>query len=290
MAGQRSVTAIQVQSIAERIADRVRGQKIIRPTNIRQVHRSGIRPRAYHRTISSALRGCNTTFISNTMTYFTSDFIEFFKELSRNNHKEWFHDNRMRYEASVKVPFESLVAKLIELISLQDTSLKLSPADAILRINRDIRFSNDKSPYNLYTTAFISAGGRKDKSIPGFFIRLSPELTGVMVGCYGPDKEQLQRIRQAILQEPDRWQQIVSAAGFKSAFGGVRGAQVKRLESPYKEALEKLPVLANKQFYALAELPAEVMLQESLVHDMMQYWQHAREFNQFLATAIKTSR
>ena len=103
------------------------------------------------------------------MQYFTEDFINFFKELAANNHKEWFHENKKRYESSVKKPFTVFVGKMIEEIQKVDADLMIEPKDCILRINRDIRFSKDKTPYNLHYTAFISRGGKKDKSIPGFF-------------------------------------------------------------------------------------------------------------------------
>lgn len=221
------------------------------------------------------------------MAIFTPDFAAFFKELAKNNEREWFHAQKKRYQQSVKAPFEELVEQLIEQIRTQDPSLQISAKDAILRINRDIRFSADKSPYNTYVTAFISQGGRKDKSIPGFFIRLSPEMLGIMVGCYGPDKDQLERIRTAIMAQAGKWKKIVEAATFKERFGEVRGEQHKRVPAPFKEHLDDLPVLANKQFYALTELPPQKITGERLVEELMVYWQAARPFNAFLLSAIK---
>jgi uncharacterized protein (TIGR02453 family) len=125
------------------------------------------------------------------MKYFTSDFVEFFKDLAKNNHKEWFHQNKKRYELSVKNPFTLFLNDLITEIKKYDTTLEIEPKDCILRINKDIRFSKDKTPYNLHYTAFISKGGKKDKSIPGLFLRVSPEEIGIMAGCFGVSKEQL---------------------------------------------------------------------------------------------------
>ncbi|PHN07666.1 DUF2461 domain-containing protein [Flavilitoribacter nigricans] len=223
------------------------------------------------------------------MAIFTPDFVQFFKELSRNNQRDWFQSNKKRYQQSVKVPFETLVSQLIVSIQEHDPELHLQPKDAILRINRDIRFAADKTPYNTFVTAFISHGGRKDKSIPGFFIRLSPEMVGVMVGCYGPDKHQLENIRTAILEAPDTWAGIVEAPVFREHFQDIRGEQHKRLSSPFKEQLEQYPVLANKQFYALAELSPELLTRDDLTEHLMTYWHAARPLNEFLLKAIKRS-
>lgn len=117
------------------------------------------------------------------MKYFTDDFAKFFKDLAKNNHKEWFHENKKRYESSVKYPFTLFLKDLITEIQKFGTALDIEPKDCILRINKDIRFSKDKTPYNLHYTAFISKDGKKDKSIPGLFLRFSPEEIGIMACC-----------------------------------------------------------------------------------------------------------
>lgn len=221
------------------------------------------------------------------MAIFTPDFAQFFKDLARNNEREWFHANKKRYQQSVKVPFETLVSQLIISIRQHDPEIQIAAKDAILRINRDIRFSADKSPYNTYVTAFISRTGRKDKSIPGFFIRLSPEMVGIMVGCFGPDKHQLEKIRTAILNAPASWTDASGSEVFTKHFGEIRGDQHKRLPAPFKDQLDQFPILANKQFYALAELAPDLLLEQDLTDTLMGYWHAARPFNQFLLKAIK---
>lgn len=220
------------------------------------------------------------------MPIFTPDFINFFQELSKNNNKEWFHTHKKRYETSVKHPFENLVGQLIDQIQGYDPEIVISPKDAILRINRDIRFARDKSPYNTFVTAFISRQGRKDKSIPGFFIRLAPDMLGIMCGCYSPNKKQLGGIREAILQQSARWKSIINDPTFRESFGEVKGQQYKRLPAPYAQEVERLPVLANKQFYLLKELPSTIIISDQLVNELMQYWHAAQPFNQFLMNAI----
>src|SRR5690606_4197407 len=96
------------------------------------------------------------------MAYFTSDFIEFFKELAANNNKEWFDENRERYQKNVKIPFEKFVAALMAELKKDDPELTGDPKKAIFRINRDIRFAKDKTPYKLNRSAAISKYGKKD--------------------------------------------------------------------------------------------------------------------------------
>ena len=90
------------------------------------------------------------------MKYFSSDYLEFFKELAPNNNKDWFDKNRKRYIDSVKEPFKKFVTDLIQEISKVDDEVQIEAKDAIFRINRDIRFSKDKTPYKLNNSAIIS--------------------------------------------------------------------------------------------------------------------------------------
>ena len=163
------------------------------------------------------------------MQYFTEDFVAFFKDLGKNNHKEWFHENKKRYETSIKKPFETFVGAIITEIQKQDPALQIEPKDCILRINKDIRFSKDKTPYNLHYTAFISNGGRKDKSVPGIFLRFSPEMVGIMGGCFGPTKEQLQKIRTTIYKNPKEFTELIENTDFVQKFGEIRGEVMKRI-------------------------------------------------------------
>ena len=77
------------------------------------------------------------------MAYFNKEFIKFFKELNKNNHKEWFDENRKRYEKEVKEPFQKFIDEMIGMINSDDPDVRIEAKDAIFRINRDIRFSKD---------------------------------------------------------------------------------------------------------------------------------------------------
>ncbi|MBQ4822008.1 DUF2461 domain-containing protein [Aquimarina sp. MMG016] len=221
------------------------------------------------------------------MQYFTEDFIGFFQELSSNNHKDWFHANKKRYEASVKKPFEVFVGVMISAIQRYDPDLKVEPKDCILRINRDIRFSKDKSPYNLHYTAFISRGGRKDKSIPGIFLRFSPEMVGIMGGCFGPSKEQLHNIRTTISRDGSGFRKLLEDKDFVQKFGEIRGETIKRIPKEWQDAHKKEPLIANKQFYFVGEEAPSLITSESLVEELMNYWKVMWPVNEYLTKAIQ---
>jgi len=221
------------------------------------------------------------------MSYFTQDFIDFFKELSQNNHKEWFHANKKRYEASVKNPFYALLGDIIKEFQKEDPLMNLEVKNAVARINRDIRFSKDKTPYNTHVTAFISREGKKNKSIPGLFLRFSPEMVGIMGGCYGPDKEQLIKLRTVMSQDGKAFRKLINAKSFKNKFGEIQGDVSKRIPKEFKEAAQIEPLVANKQFYFVAEREPELLLQKDLLKEIMKYWKTMKPVSEFLKNAIK---
>src|SRR5690606_5958345 len=125
----------------------------------------------------------------------------FFKELEKNNNTEWFNENRKRYENAVKKPFAVFVEEVISRVRKLDPEVKIKPADAITRINKDIRFSKDKTPYNSYVGAIISPAGKKDKSVPGIFIQLSHGNVRVFGGAYVLEPAQLKKVREQIARD-----------------------------------------------------------------------------------------
>lgn len=216
------------------------------------------------------------------MAWFTNDFDRFFKELAANNNKDWFDANRKRYETSVKAPMHAFVAEMIGRVARLDPQVRIEPKDAIFRINRDIRFSKDKTPYKLSTSALISPGGRKDMDTPGLYFELGPEAVRIYGGRYMPDRQQLQKIREHIMAHPGVFRKLYSAKDFVSRFGSIQGERNKVLPADLKAAAEKEPLLYNKQFYFAAELPLGTITDPELPEVMMAYYRAMRPMNAFL--------
>lgn len=223
------------------------------------------------------------------MAYFTQDYTDFFKELAANNHKEWFHTHKKRYEKSVKAPFEAFVADLIQAVQAQhDPEMDLLPKDAIFRINRDIRFSKNKAPYKLNRSAVISRGGRREKQIPGFYLQLGVEELWLGGGAYQPDKHYLRRIRQHIADHPQQTVALLQQPAFVQYYTTIQGAVNKRIPKEFKAAYEQQPLIANKQYYYMATYEdAEVhLLRDDLLEWTMAHYQASLEWQHFLTDAF----
>lgn len=220
------------------------------------------------------------------MKYFDSDFLEFFKELAANNHKEWFDANRKRYETSVKKPFEKFVAALLEESRQIDPSISVPAKDCIFRINKDVRFSKDKSPYKLDRSAIISEKGRKDHSSPGFYISLGPEHISVGGGAYFLQKEQLAAVRQSIADHPKKFESIINASNFKKHFDEIKGEENKRLPKEFVEAAGTQPLIFKKQLYYMTNLEPALVESDQLMPTVLEYFKAGAPISAFLKEAI----
>ena len=123
--------------------------------------------------------------------------FQFLQDLSENNNREWFHNNKKRYDESrEKVLFITEV--LINEIRKFDSEIPLlEPKDCLFRIFRDVRFSNDKRPYKTNFGSFIAKGGRKSM-YAGYYFHIEPDTSFVGGGIYMPDAEHLKAIREYI--------------------------------------------------------------------------------------------
>ena len=223
------------------------------------------------------------------MALFTKDFIDFFKELSQNNNKKWFDQNRKKYEKFVKVPFHSFVERMIEKIEDDDPEMKITPAESIFRINRDIRFSRDKTPYKTQMSALISRTGKKDKGFPGIFFSLGAKNIMIYGGSHSNEKDRLYSLRKFISEHLDTFEKLLDDPMFKHKYGGIHGNKNKRIPAEFNEAAEKQPLLFNKAFYYFAELDAKLILDPGLGDIFMEYYQAAKPMREFLISAISNS-
>jgi len=222
------------------------------------------------------------------MSFFTEDYLHFFIELAGNNHKNWFDENRKRYETSVKKPFYAFTQHLIDKLAKKDAAFAdLQSKDCVFRINRDIRFSKDKTPYKLMCSAVVAPNGKKSKAVNGIYFELSPEHVRAYGGIYEIDKEDLEAVREGIAANMDEFRSIYESKIFKKTFGEILGEKNKILPTHLKEAAQDENLIFNKQWYFYAEFPAEQVLSEDLDQIMLSCYEAGKPLEQFFNQFIQ---
>lgn len=215
-------------------------------------------------------------------TYFTKEYLSFFKALARNNNKEWFDANKKDYQTHVKKAFESFVGHMIEKMKKKYGLGDLKAADCIFRINRDVRFSKDKSPYKLQMSALITKGGKKNMSGTGLYFEIGPEFLTIYSGMYMPEKSQLEKIRKKIATQTKAFEKIINAKAFVQFFEEPKGERSKILPPELKEPAKSCPYIYNKQFYVQHAIMAEKILEPGLDNYLLEAFAAAEAFNEFL--------
>ncbi|MCW5921351.1 MAG: DUF2461 domain-containing protein [Saprospiraceae bacterium] len=221
----------------------------------------------------------------------SADFLQFLYDLSQNNNRDWFEKNKKRYEATVKKPFEATVAAIIErVLPFEPGYGPIVPKDCIFRIYRDTRFSKDKSPYKTNVAASFNPKGIKSTadamSYPGYYMHIEFGALWLGGGAYFLDKEPLRKVRTAIMQAPETFRTLILEKNFVEKYGNIRGERNKVLPPEFKEAAKSEPLLANKQFYFMAELAPEHALQSDFPDFVADYFKAGKALNDFFRTAI----
>ncbi len=221
------------------------------------------------------------------MQYFKDDFLNFFYLLSQNNNRDWFNQNRKMYEQEVREPFKVFVGDLVKAIREEmEPDFELLPKDAIFRINRDIRFSADKTPYKEHVGAIITPGGRKAKEEPGHYIQLSGGSLVIGGGAYFMEKESLYNLRKHLIINGKQFDSLLAEKDFKKKYGEIMGKKNKRLPKELMVHVEENPLILNKQFYYMAELSPKKIVSKKLLPLVMQYFKAAHPINQFLKNGM----
>lgn len=221
------------------------------------------------------------------MAYFTKDFSEFFKELESNNNKKWFEANRTRYEKSVKEPFKNFMLSLVEALQKVYPSINLEDKYSIMRINRDIRFGADKSPYKIHMGGMIMPLGKEDKTKPGFYVQANHKDVRVYSGSHMLEKEQLQAIRHHIKDNLKEFNKLIADNKFANIFGEIQGEKNKRIPPEFKGAAATQPLIANTEFYWYFKLKPTELTKDDLITQLVDNYKTALPLNRFFEEALK---
>jgi len=163
----------------------------------------------------------------NTFNGFTRETLSFLNEIHMNNNKSWFEENRGRYKAVVHSPFVDLGRVLIEPMSKIDPGFELRPEKIISRINRDVRFSRDKSPYRSNVWISYKRPQTEWMEAPGFFFELMPDSYRYGMGFYNAARSTMDLFRKEMVLREDEFARIAASISKKGIFS-VMGESYKR--------------------------------------------------------------
>ena len=192
--------------------------------------------------------------------------LKFLTQLKKNNNKPCFDANRAQYEAA-RIDFSNFIQLVIEAVQKTDTTVtSLMSKDCMFRINRDIRFSNDKTPYKAHFGASIKRGGRKS-AFAGYYFHLEPGNSFIGGGMWMPEAPALKNMRQEVDYNWEEFQGLLQEKNFKKVYGDVyKGTDVSLATMPkgYDKENPAAEYLRLKSFIAEAKVGDQELTKATL--------------------------
>ena len=200
-----------------------------------------------------------------------SSTVSFLKELKKNNNKPWFDSHRERYLAA-KIDFENFIGTLLDATSAFDKDTKELPVkNCTFRINRDIRFSKDKTPYKTNMGASLNRGGKKS-IFAGYYFHLEPGGKSFAGGgLWMPAPHELKKLRQEIDYCFPEFKRIITSLDFKSQYPGLEmneGQMLVNVPKGYDKENPAGSFLKLKSFVATKNIPDRLLISPALIKEV----------------------
>ena len=193
--------------------------------------------------------------------------LQFLDDLKAHNNRDWFLDNKKRYEI-FKKDYQQLVADFLNLLKPLDPSLAmLEVKNCTFRINRDIRFSKDKSPYKSHLSIWFSAGVKGQKR-SGYYLHLEKGASFIAGGIYAPEANDLKKIRKEVAFFHDDLEAILDEKQFKSIYGSFDRNESNALKNAPKDFEKDHPaieLLKLKSFTVSRQFDSTEVLENDFV-------------------------
>lgn len=219
----------------------------------------------------------------------TTETLAFLRELKANNDRGWFEVHKKEYQAAYADFFDTVV-QLLAAVSAFDREIAasgLDPKSCIMRINRDIRFSKDKSPYKTNFFAFISKGGRKGP-YGGYYLHIQPGASFAGGGIYMPEPAVLEQTRREIDLHFREWRSILTKKEFSTHFpeGVLPSGKLARPPKGYEATNPAIEYLKFKGYYTQRFFGDREVTDPGLASDLAASFQSVKPLVDFLNRAL----
>jgi len=220
----------------------------------------------------------------------TKESLQFLDDLRANNNREWFLENKKRYEI-FKKDYHQLVADFLDAMKPMDPALEmLEVKNCTFRINRDIRFSKDKSPYKSHLGVWMSSGF-KGANRAGYYVHIDPNGSFIAGGFYAPEADDLKKVRKEIAFFHEDLEAILNEPNFKREFGDFSRNKKSLLKNPprgYEKDHPAIELLKLKSFETVQKFDVSEVTKKDFVSKMSQKLILLKPLNEFMNRALET--
>lgn len=209
--------------------------------------------------------------------------LDFMRELKSNNAREWFVQNKEAYQTELGF-VEAFADALLNNISTHDVIETPTGKKSLHRIYRDTRFSKDKTPFKTNWSGGFRRATKYRRG--GYYYHFEPGNSFVLGGFWGPNPQDLKRIRDDIAFDATPLRDILSSATFIDTFGKLRGEQLKTSPKGYDPAHEAIDLLRYKQFLIIRRFSDQEVLSDNFFREACQTFRKMRPFFDYMSEVL----
>ncbi len=222
--------------------------------------------------------------------YFKPSIFEFLKELEANNEKPWWEENKDRYISIVRDPALEFISDFearLKSFSRHFVADARTVGGSLMRPYRDMRFSNDLTPYKTNVGIQFRHEAGKDVHAPGVYVNIEPGANFAGVGLWNPETAVAHSIRRHINDHPDAWRNAAHSDAFESAWNlGHPGESLKRLPKQYDPEHPFADDIKLKSFIVSRSLSQKAVTSPSFADNLSAELEKARPLAAFLCEAV----
>jgi uncharacterized protein (TIGR02453 family) len=219
---------------------------------------------------------------------FSPGLFSYLRDLKRNNRREWFLDNKKRYEEVVRDLALRFIADFephLRKISPEFLAIPKAVGGSLFRIQRDVRFSKDKSPYKTHVGIRFLHRDAKNVHAPIFYLHLEPRGSFAGLGVWHPEPSTLEQIRQAIVEDPGAYRKAAEGARFRKRFE-VGGDSLRRPPRGYDPEHPLVEELKRKDFVASCPLDEKDIVRAGFDRRLAEIWRDGAAYVRYLCRAL----
>ncbi|PPK93985.1 uncharacterized protein (TIGR02453 family) [Nonlabens xylanidelens] len=207
--------------------------------------------------------------------------LEFLKELAQNNNKPWFEERKADFK-KLDNEFKDFTAAVMVELNQNDVIEKAKN----YRIYRDIRFSKDKTPFKAHRSVnWLRAGADRRGS---YYMRIKPNENVIGIGFFGPEKEDLLRIRKELELDAQEMRDIISSPSFKSCWGELQGEQLKTAPRNFDKNHPDIDLIRFKAFYFMKSYTDKEVTSPDFMDKVIESFHTGRTFLDYMTDVLTT--
>lgn len=215
-------------------------------------------------------------------TVVRKEVLQFLVQLKKNNNREWFADHKKEFKA-LEAGVKGFYNTLFEKMKSHDEIEKLK----MFRIYRDVRFSHDKSPYQAHFAGSFSRAGASRRG--GYYLRIKPGESFIATGFWGPEKNDLLRIRKELERDATGLRKVISSHPLKAIWGNLQGEEVKTAPKGFDREHPDIDLIRKKQFIFVRSFSDKELVAPKFMEEVNTSFKAIRPYFDLMSEILTTN-